>query len=97
MTGLWTWRSLRLSASIPRQDQPLPRCWAAALGGYHELATVFQALDMVDHVTAVADPGTAVQLEIAPGSGRVPKGGTNLAQGRAACSSGSTKSSKGLD
>ncbi|HPE11568.1 MAG: 4-(cytidine 5'-diphospho)-2-C-methyl-D-erythritol kinase [Actinobacteria bacterium] len=47
--------------------------------GYHELATVFQALDMVDHVTAVADPGTAVQLEIAPGSGRVPKGGTNLA------------------
>jgi len=46
--------------------------------GYHELATVFQALDMTDRVDAVAE-GTAVRLHVAPGSGRVPKGTSNLA------------------
>jgi 4-diphosphocytidyl-2-C-methyl-D-erythritol kinase len=45
--------------------------------GYHELATVFQALDMVDQVVAQAD-GTTVRLTVSPGSGRVPKDGSNL-------------------
>lgn len=46
--------------------------------GYHELATVFQALDMVDLVSAEAD-GTTVRLQVSPGSGRVPKDASNLA------------------
>lgn len=45
--------------------------------GYHELATVFQALDLVDHLDATAT-GTTVRLRVAEGGDRVPTGGTNL-------------------
>lgn len=45
--------------------------------GYHGLATVFQALDLVDHLDARAG-GKAVRLQVADSGDRVPTGGTNL-------------------
>lgn len=60
--------NLQLSVGAPAED------------GYHDLATVFQAVDLYDEVTATPAPGGELTVEVSGAdAARVPVDGSNLA------------------